>query len=695
MKQEPFHGATHLLLRGAAALFLLLQSTQFIASEIEVAIHSPSLGTNDYSDIVHRDNQWTIVGNQGTIVNSPDGIHWTRVESGTKLGIRSLAYSSDLCIAVGDQGLILASRDRENWALISSPTINHLNEISYAFGQWMAVGNRGTILASNDGTNWNQIQSSATNADLHSIDFGNKRWVAVGDSAISVYSSDGIQWIDHSLSTTITERHGNVLNLSKISFDGRRWYAIGGGFRPGFAIVLRSEDGIEWNQIPDMLDMLPLNDLAAGSNQRLLMVGLDGTVAAINSQDRRTRLYTINEAKTTINAIAKGPRLWIGVGERGLIAGLNERIPPRTTIKEAAQGKITSMAFGDDTYIATTNGSSLLRSQNGINWHPQPLPTDSGANAVRFNQGLWVAAGPFGIVFTSTNSIDWQAHRSPTTEPLKGIAGKPGHWIAVGENLTIVQTSDFQSWDRSELEIGRRSGPHHLTSIAFNEGTWIAAGRNGNILKSTDGTSWDRVATSHFSKNWNQVKHLDSQWWVIGVEDCCTPAMVHSEDNGKTWQEVELRKPVIGQLFDIASDGEFTLIVGEPRLQEPRTFFGPDRTPSNNLLASTGVVAWWTLQTGVQGSLTSILSSNGRWFAGTDRGSIVELILDSPNPPLEIAPTISQGQEISSTPTLTIRRGRPGYVVISYSALEQVPIQSSLTLAQAFRDIQGTLLPSV
>lgn len=147
MNQEPFPKAARLLLCGTVALFLLLQSPQSIASELDVGIRSPSLGTNDYSDIVHRDRQWTIVGNQGTILNSPDGIHWTQTKSGTKLGIRSLAFSSDLWIAVGDQGLILASRDRENWTLISSPTINHLNEVTYAFGQWMAVGNRGTIPA--------------------------------------------------------------------------------------------------------------------------------------------------------------------------------------------------------------------------------------------------------------------------------------------------------------------------------------------------------------------------------------------------------------------------------------------------------------------------------------------------------------------------------------------------------------------
>jgi photosystem II stability/assembly factor-like uncharacterized protein len=691
MNQELFRRIDRCLFRGVVVLLLWQLNIEANASEIEIGIRSHSLGTNDYSDIVHHDRKWTIVGNEGTILNSSDGINWIQIESGTRLGIRSLAHSLDLWIAVGDQGLILASRDREAWAHLPSPTTRHLNEVSYASGEWIAVGDGGTIIASADGVTWVQRPQSSTKFDLHSLDFGRGLWVAVGDAAVSLFSTDGVQWTQQWLDGRITEKLGNRLSLTKVAFNGRRWITVGGGYRPGFAIMFQSRYGIEWTQVPNLLEIPPIHDMLVDDERGSVLVGQLGVGTKINGQDRLTRTEIIDKEKTTLNAIAEGPEYSIAVGDRGLITAIARDITPIGTIKKVGDGSIKSIAHGQDIFIAATGGSSLLSSKNGIDWQDQPLPLDIGVNAVRYNEGLWTAVGELGVVFTSTDSLSWTAHRSSTNEPLNDIAGQSGLWIAVGNSLTIIQTKNFQSWESTAFPRVRGSNQSHLVSIENHGETWIAVGDRGIMLKSTDGTNWESLNPSRFSTSWSKIKFLNSRWWALGVKNCCTPIMIQSEDEGETWQAIELPQHRLGRLLDIESDGELTLVVGEPRIQEAIPLFGPDRNPSYNLLSSKDDIQWQAAQSGIQGSFSTILNANNRWFAGSDRGVIVELIPNPPNGPQVVLP--SSNQDIPAKPQLSIRPSRPGYVIVTYTALGQGQVEATRTLGNPFRKIQGKYLP--
>jgi photosystem II stability/assembly factor-like uncharacterized protein len=693
MNQELFRKIDLYLFKGIVVLLLWQLNNSVNASELEIGLRSNSLGTNDYSDIVHHDRKWTIVGNEGTILNSSDGINWNQTESGTRLGIRSLDHSLDLWIAVGDHGLILGSRDRETWVHLSSPTTRHLNEVSYVPGGWIAVGDGGTIIASADGITWVQRPQSSTKFDLHSIDFGGGLWVAVGDAAVSLFSTDGVQWTQQWLDEQIAEKLGNRLSLTKVSFNGRRWITVGGGIRPGFAIMLQSQNGIEWTQILKLLELPPIHDMLVSDERGTLLVGQLGVATKINGQGRLTRTEIIDKEKTNLNAIARGPKYSIAVGDRGFISALSSEVTPMGTIKEAGYGSIKSIARGQEVFIAATGGPSLLRSKNGTDWQDQPLPLDLDINAVQFNDGLWTAVGELGVVFTSTDSITWSAHQSSTNEVLNGIAGHSGHWIAVGNSHAIVQTKNFQYWESTAYPRVRGGNLSHLTSIENHDETWIAVGNRGIMLKSTDGTNWESVNPSRFATSWSKIKFLKSKWWALGVKNCCIPVMIQSEDEGETWQEIELPQHRVGRLLDIESNGELTLVVGEPRIQEAIPLFGPDRNPSYNLLSSTDGIQWQSVQSGIQGSFSTILNANNQWFASSDRGTIIELVPNPPMTPQEMEPTSNQILKIPTKPPFTIRPGRPGHVIITYDALSQGQVEATRTLGQPFRRIEGKTLP--
>src|ERR1019366_660173 len=96
--------------------------------------------------------------------------------------------------AVGEEGTILESSDGEHWSPRTSGTTNDLYSV---FGtsdekRLWAVGGEGTILESSDGEHWNPRTSGTTN-DLYSV-FGTsdgKRLWAVGREGTILESSDG------------------------------------------------------------------------------------------------------------------------------------------------------------------------------------------------------------------------------------------------------------------------------------------------------------------------------------------------------------------------------------------------------------------------------------------------------------------------------------------------------------------------
>ena len=69
--------------------------------------------TNNLWSVAHGGSptaQWVAVGEQGTILTSPDGINWTKRPSGFPTRwLVSVGYGAGVWIAVGEGGLVLAS----------------------------------------------------------------------------------------------------------------------------------------------------------------------------------------------------------------------------------------------------------------------------------------------------------------------------------------------------------------------------------------------------------------------------------------------------------------------------------------------------------------------------------------------------------------------------------------------------------
>jgi hypothetical protein len=64
---------------------------------------------NHLRGVAYGDGLFVAVGNDGTILTSPDGVNWTVQTSGTDHSLHGVTYGNGLFVAVGDNGTILTS----------------------------------------------------------------------------------------------------------------------------------------------------------------------------------------------------------------------------------------------------------------------------------------------------------------------------------------------------------------------------------------------------------------------------------------------------------------------------------------------------------------------------------------------------------------------------------------------------------
>lgn len=193
-------------------------------------IYSSTDGTNwddvfsdyrqeDLYGVVWSGSQFVVVGKDGYIVTSYNGVAWSKQTSGTTASLMGIAWSGDQFVTVGDNGTILTSPDGIYWTKLESGSLYPLLRVVWSGSQFIAVGVYGTILTSPDGITWTH-QNSGTNAVLDGITVAGKYVVVVGGNGTILTSLDGVNWIQQVSGT-------NVL-LTSVTWTGTQLAAVGG-----------------------------------------------------------------------------------------------------------------------------------------------------------------------------------------------------------------------------------------------------------------------------------------------------------------------------------------------------------------------------------------------------------------------------------------------------------------------------------
>ncbi|MFM9954303.1 MAG: immunoglobulin domain-containing protein [Opitutaceae bacterium] len=262
----------------------------------------PSGVTNNLWSVAYATNQWVAVGEQGTILTSPDGISWTKRPSGFPTRwLVSVGYGAGIWIAVGEGGLVLTSPDAVVWTPRISGTTARLNGIAYGGARWIAVAESGELITSTDSANWTKLSPSTdrlrgllyaygqfvitgdnglmrTTIDttdyaanvlpggffVESVAYGRRAFVAVGEDGYAITSTDAVTW--SSLAS------GTTSYLRGITFFNGQFIAVG----TSGAILTTPAPGTAWTPRPS--GTTGVLTAVAASDAAVVTVGLDGII---------------------------------------------------------------------------------------------------------------------------------------------------------------------------------------------------------------------------------------------------------------------------------------------------------------------------------------------------------------------------------------------------------------------------------
>jgi hypothetical protein len=363
-------------LGGVAGLIGLIISSGFLAcdtmyTKVETSGNSAVAGDiKDYfCDVTYSNGLFVAVGfdgisvgshSNGTIITSPDGITWTRRDSGTSNFLYGVTYINGLFVAVGDEnfstydeymGTIYKSSDGITWQLVFKNFSNPLRAIAYGGGLYVAVGDEGTIITSLEINSWITwtTRTSGTSEVLRAVAYGNGLFVAVGNIGTVLTSPDGVTW---------TARSSGVTgNFNGVAYGNGLFVTVGQS-----GTILSSPDGTTWTSRTSVVTGY-LNDVTY-SNGLFVAVGYDGRIITSPDGTTWTSKPDTSPVNTPISVAYSGDKFVVV----GAVGGIGYFVSDVSTQKVGAgfTGKILD---GDSTKYRLFDGRTLkLNSGGSVTW---------------------------------------------------------------------------------------------------------------------------------------------------------------------------------------------------------------------------------------------------------------------------------------------------------------------------------------
>jgi len=390
--------------------------------------------------------------------------------------------------------------------------------IAYGNEIYVTVGNSSLVQTSTNLVDWT-TQTYGVSTNILGIDFIDQPGVNTGlfwtcGANRRVFASpNGSTWI--SLNTLAQASYRGF------AFKDELYVAAGDNGRRGYVLrntsdefqVIGIPEGITATQVLTSLDNAPVY-LIAGTQLLGSPDGVSwtqrtsGTLSIIRSlaYGNNTYVYGTNGTSTLCLRTSTDSFTWTG----------------RTFGVTATIGALT---FGDNLFVAGTHLGAIRTSTDAVTWTARTSGTTSSITSLLYGNNTYVYAGIGGVLATSTNAVTWTTRTSGTTENINALTYGDNLYVYAGDNGVLATSTDAVTWS------AQTSGTtENINGLKYANEVFVYAGNNGVIATSTNAINWQQES-SNITTSVDTILFGNSQFIVAGASG----RTAISRNNGSYW----------------------------------------------------------------------------------------------------------------------------------------------------------------
>lgn len=177
-------------------------------------------------------------------------------------------------------------------------------------------------------------------------------------------------------------------------------------------------------------------------------------------------------------------KLVVNVGTRGAVA-LTSDLVHWEPIEQFTSKDLYGVCRGNGMYVAVGDEGTLFTSTDARTWTERLVPGDLSLASIAFGNGAYVAVGLGGGIVRSSDGAEWTPVTAPVDKNLYDITFGGGRFVAVGQDGAIVTSVDGLTWEDRTV-----SSETDLYGVAWGKDKYVTAGGASVILSSPDGAVW-------------------------------------------------------------------------------------------------------------------------------------------------------------------------------------------------------------
>jgi hypothetical protein len=280
-----------------------------------------------------------------------------------------------------------------------------------------------------------------------------------------------------------------------------------------------------------------------------------------------TRISHPPTAGGRLSSVAWDGRAWIAVGSRSTVLRSEDGVEWQA---QSANAEVCfrSVTSGHGTLFGLTHCSTALISRTGgVDWESQNTP-GLQIRSVAFGTGLFVAVGKAGTMLISSNATSWIPIATDSADSLLCVRYAAERFVAVGAFGAIWSSPDGRTWTRRESGTRQR-----LRGLTHGNGTWVAVGDHGTILCSRDEEHWTRI-NAGTDESLRSIAFGDDTFLAVGRNGCIVSSRDVCEWRGLRLDGANFYDVAYGSSRFVAVGDRDTIVLidGMERMEEPLAY---------------------------------------------------------------------------------------------------------------------------